>query len=382
MSLDARSHARLIRRTLTGAVLLAALCAASAFAQQTSSPKQPAKTEPAKSEQPAKVSPEVEKYLKNATEGVIRHGVKDAKPRTPGTIRIATYNIENFFDAEQPATESGRTPTPRKPDEHRKAAVAAIKAIDADIIAFQEVESKETLTKFRDDYLQGMGYEFISSIDAGDGRGIEQSVLSRFPIIKDENWPNLTLEAQHPAKLGKRENPDAGKPIKMARSPLHSVVQVPAEKAGGDKPYTLHLFVVHHKSGPFYSYQREAETLKVTKIIEQVTSSDPNANVIVLGDFNAKPDEKAVQNYLKAGMVDPFAGVDPRDPTFMTHVSGRAIDHILLNANAAHELVKDSRFVLGTIQRKEDVDWRTTPAPVGYASDHYPVVIDLVPKDK
>lgn len=348
-----------------------------AFAQSAEKPKAPATKEQAT---PNGASA-VEKALAEATEGVIRHGVKEAKARTPGAIRIATYNIENLFDRDLPG-EDGRTPTPRKPDEHRKAAAAAIKAIDADIIALEEVESKDVVAKFRDDYLQGLGYEFISSLDAGDGRGIEQSVLSRFPIIKDENWPDLTLEAQHPAKLGKRPNPDAGKPIKMARSPLHAVVQVPAEKTGSGKPYTLHMFVIHHKSGAFYSYQREAEAAKVSKMLEQVSSDDGDANVVLLGDFNAKADEAAVQTYLTSGMIDPFASADPRDPKFMTHVSGRSIDHILLNAKAAHELVKDSGFVLGTMQRKEHVDWRTTLPPAGYASDHYPVVIELMPVDK
>jgi endonuclease/exonuclease/phosphatase family metal-dependent hydrolase len=356
------------------------LSLSSALAQQAGSPKPTEKTQPA--QDAPKPSAEVEKYLKEASEGVIRHGVKTPKPRAPGTIRLATYNIENLFDVEKASEDAGRSPTPRKPDEHRKAIAAAIKAIDADVLALQEIESKEVLAKFRDDYLKDMGYEYISSLDAGDGRGIEQSVLSRFPIAKDQNWPDTTLDAQHPAKLGKRDNPDAGKPIKMARSPLHAVVQVPTEKSGGDKPYTLHLFVVHHKSGAFHSYQREAETFKVSKMLEQMTIDEPNANVVVLGDFNAKPDEKATQNYFNVGMIDPFAGVDPRDPTFMTHVSGRAIDHMLFNSNAAREIVKDSRFVLGTIQRKENVDWRTTAAPAGYGSDHYPVVVDIYPQDK
>ena len=30
--------------------------------------------------------------------------------------------------------------------------------------------------------LRRLGYEHIASVDAGDGRGIEQAVLSRFPV--------------------------------------------------------------------------------------------------------------------------------------------------------------------------------------------------------
>lgn len=354
---------------LLGAMLLTA---PAAFAQSAEKSTQDAK----------KPSAEVEKYLKDASVGVVRHGLKDPKPRTPGTIRIATYNIENLFDVEQAGDEPGRTPTPAKPAEHRQAIAEAIKRIDADVLAVQEIADKQTLTKFRDEYLKGLGYEHIASVDAGDGRGIEQSVLSRFPIIKEENWPKAPTGQVHPEKLGKRENRDAGKPILLARSPLHAVVEVPAAKTGSGKAYKLDLIVVHHKSGPFHSYQREAETAAVVKLINEKVAVDPNTNVLIMGDFNAKLEENAVKNYTSAGFVSPFVNVDPRDAAFMSHVSGRTIDHILLNPAAAKELAKDSQFVLGTTQRKENVDWRTTPAPAGYASDHYPVVIDLFPVDK
>lgn len=316
-----------------------------------------------------------------AAAGVIRHGRKDPIAKPAGAVRIATYNIENLFDTEQPGGDQG-SPTPRKPDEHRKAIAAAIKAIDADVLALEEIASKEVLTTFRDTYLKDLGYTYISSIDAGDGRGIEQSVLSRFPLKDEANWPKTKLDAVQPDKLGRRANPDAGKPITMARSPLRVTVTVPAKDAAS-KPYEVTLFVVHHKSGPYHSFQREAEAAKVVAITKTFEAEHAGANIVVLGDFNAKPDEKAVQTYLTGGFTDAFGDLVARnDPTYITHVSGRVIDHILLNSGAAAELIKDTRFVLGTVQRPEGADWRTTAAPEGYGSDHYPVVIDLATVEK
>lgn len=317
--------------------------------------------------------------------GVIRHGLKDPKPRTPGAIRIATYNIENLFTTDQPGEKDGGEGgggwgTPAKPAEHKAAAAEAIKRIDADIIALQEIESKEALIAFRDEYLKGLGYDHVASIDAGDPRGIEQSIISRFPITAESNWPRPEMGV-HPEKLGRRPNRDAGKPLVMARSPLKATIEVPADKTGTGKPYTLTFLVVHHKSGAFYTYQREAEGKKVAAWAGEILTADPKANVIITGDFNAMASEASVQTYLTSGFVNALAGKDPKDATFQTHASNRAIDIILLSPGAAADMVKDSGFVLGTMQRPEDADWRRTPPPTGYASDHYPVVIDLMPRE-
>ena len=66
-------------------------------------------------------------------------------------------------------------------------------------------------------------------------------------------------------------------------------------------------------------------------------------------------------------------------PLFKTHTSDRIIDFILLNPAAAGEHVPNSGFILGT--SAEEYDWRKNPVPSGYASDHYPFAIDLVPSE-
>lgn len=377
------------QRVLIGLSVLAIAGAGIASALALTSADQPATATPPATTVPAPATPKAPATAEqppavvpaSTTPGLIRHGRKDPIGKPAGAIRVATYNIENLFDAEQPGAGSG-TPTPRKPDAHRKAIAAAIKAIDADVLALQEIASKEVLVKFRDEYLKDLGYTYVSSLDAGDGREIEQSVLSRFPLKDEINWPKTKLDGVQPEKLGRRNNPDAGKPMQMARSALRVIVTAPPKDASG-AAYELTLFVLHHKSGPYHSFQREAEAAKVLSLAKSFESERPGANVIILGDFNAKPEEKAVQTYLTGGFIDPFGDLASRnDPSVISHVSGRVIDHVLLNAGAASELIKETRFVLGTMQRPEDMDWRSTLPPEGYASDHYPVVIDLMPIEK
>lgn len=342
-----------------------------------------APAQPVAPKAPTAPAPPVKKGYDPATDGVIRHGRPEPIAKPAGAIRVATFNIENMFDKEQANDETGSS-TPAKPAAHRKAAADAIRKINADVLALEEIESKETLTKFRDDYLADMGYSFIASIDAGDPRGIEQSILSRFPIKDEKNWPNTPLAGVHPEKLGNKKNPDAAKPLILKRSPMRATVVIPPDAADKDaKPTELTLFVVHHKSGPFYSYLREAEGARVLELVHEYEKDHPGAPVLVLGDFNARTSEKSVMVYTSGGMIDAMSGVPGgvESKEFLSHSSGRTIDHILLNAPAAAMVSRDTRFVLGTPQRPEGVDWRRTDPPTGYSSDHYPVVIDLLPRE-
>jgi len=103
---------------------------------------------------------------------------------------------------------------------------------------------------------------------------------------------------------------------------------------------------------------------------------------VILGDFNAVPTDKVMATFANAGMVDLFAHRKKGDSTYISHESGRPIDYILLSPSVERELIRETRFILGTPARPAGSDYRNTPGPEGYAADHYPVVIDLVPVDR
>ncbi len=312
----------------------------------------------------------------------IRFGVRTPPAKAKGAIRIATYNVENLFDDQDDPTLSGDIEDldMRKPDAHLEAAADALRRLDADVVALEEVESEGAVRWFRDQWLEGLGYTHLASIDAGDGRGIEQAVLSRYPITHTENWPGRDLGGVHPDLWGSQRNYNAGEPLQFHRSPLRVDVEIPT--ADEADTYTLTLFVVHHKSGRYGDYWREAEAEGLVSIIDELEAADPQSNVVVLGDFNAMLRDFSVRIYLDAGLIDAFADERDMSDRYVTHESGRPIDLMLVNANLAHELVPKSGFVLGTPARPAGADWRTTPPPAGYASDHYPVAVDLLPNDR
>lgn len=318
------------------------------------------------------------------TDAERREAYRDAQPRLiaprtapdkpPHAVRLATYNIENLFDDRDDPSLEGRfddcysfDKTVRaKPRAQLAAAARAIRALDADVLALQEIESYDALIDFRHSHLAGMGYDHVVSIDVGQERGIEQAVLSRFPITHARVWPNKVLDTQDPD--------DPGQPLRYRRSPLMATVEVPAGARNNPTPYTVNLFVVHHKSGRRHSDWRAAEARALRDILAEPGA--PAGNIAVLGDFNATPDQTPVRTYLDAGFDIAFAP-DDFPPT---HASGRPIDFILVNPDLAQDLVPGTGFVLGTPLRPDEWDWRSTPVPFGYASDHMPVAIDLDPR--
>lgn len=357
----------------------------------------------------------------DAKNPAIRLGSPTAKPKTQGTIRIATYNVENLFDHVDDPALSGKmddmalAATP----ERCEALAKSILATQADIVAMEEVESLDALTWFRDTYLKDSGFNYLASIQSGDPRGIEQSVLSKIPFKSATLLlpvDQLKLEGVHPATLPASDKAKVGKPIEMARSPLKVEFVIPAEKVAklleeiedakaapaeksgkrcaspqrkssgkakvaGAKEYDFTLLVIHHKSGRDYAYQREAEAKKILSCVQEMERADPAINVMLAGDFNSQPQHEGPQVYFTGGLIDLFADRKRGDTTMMTHATNRTIDFLVANKNLAHEVVMESRFVLGTPLRPANAKWDQTPPPPGYASDHLPVVVDIRPVD-
>ncbi len=322
------------------------------------------------------------------------YGIEKAPAKKPGALRLACYNAENLFDDFDDPALSGEWDDMKEVTrpERVKAIADTIRRLDADILCLEEIESEQCLRWLRDNHLADMGYEYIASIDVGYYRGVEQSVLSRVPIkaarvYEGDDRTISDMEPRRTPEAAKRMNgtwapPGAGAPPeKFQRSPL----RVDLETEDG---YALTVFVVHFKAGRDFDHHRELEALQVEAFVEEELARNPDANIAVLGDFNGSPSDMNVKALRMSddGLVSAydwrFDKDAPKD-TYTTHASGRAIDFIIMTPGLAADCVDGSYFVLGTLHAASDWDWRKAdeiPPPVGYASDHYPVAIDLMTK--
>lgn len=311
-----------------------------------------------------------------------RFGLTEAMPRIEGTIRVGSYNMLNFFDqTDDPALQGkyddfGDNPGPTS-DARCKELAKVIIELNADVLALQEVEGLEALVWFNEHYLQDMGYKYVISEEVGYYRGIEQSLLSRFPVTEVKTWTNADLSKIERKGGGWTDIPTDEESITFQRSPLFVTVETP-------QGYELSIFVVHHKAGR-NAWHRELEALQILNYIEEMTAEDPERNIAVIGDFNSTPWDRSTRSYFRSGMTDAMSlrtlnlNWDDTSPLRMTHTSGRLIDYILLNPAAISEYIIDSGFVLGS--SAQEYNWREDPFPAGYASDHCAIAIDMVPRE-
>ncbi len=324
----------------------------------------------------------------------IWYGVESAPKKHAGALRIAAYNVENLFDPMDDPTQSGEyddIDEVTKPV-RLKALAKAIHELDADVLCMEEVESKAALEWFRDEYLSDMGYEFVASEDVGYYRGVEQSVLSRVPIEKVTIWSaeriDDMLAAQTP-ELATRLKGNWAMPEKGAKPTTHfqrSPLMVDLKTKDG---YAFTVISVHYKAGAF-DHQRELEALQTEAFVKARLDADPKINLVVLGDFNGTPNDMNVK-VLRTSALGLRSGYDFRaqkdapKELYTTHASNRSIDFMIMTPGMAEDVVDGSYFVLGTLHAASDWDYKKAaeiPPPDGYASDHYPLAIEILPTNE
>jgi endonuclease/exonuclease/phosphatase family metal-dependent hydrolase len=318
--------------------------------------------------------------IPEAARQFIRHGVKDAPARQDGHIRLATYNIHELYDEQDDPALSGRQDDlARTMSEVRRLATAeAISRIDADILALQEVESLEALRWYREAHLSGLGYTHAASVDVGHPIGMEQAVLSRFPILETRTWADRQIGV-HPELYRGRPNRDAGQPMFFRRSPL--LVELDLDSAGPDAPEhrRLTLLVVHFKTGTGSEPWRAAEGAALGEIAKELLAERPERRLVILGDFAGEPGEGHLSALLESGFHDIFTDARQGDDATATSIGGRRDCLILVGDNARAWVEGTPRFVLGTPAPPAGIDRDLGLRMPGLASEHYPVVVDLAP---
>jgi len=276
------------------------------------------------------------------------------------TFRVATFNVENYLD--QP-TESRKFV---KSDAARAKIRESIRALNPDVIALEEMGSPGALMELRRSLkAEGLDFPYWEHISGWD-TNIHVAVLSRLPFTARHPHTNDNFLLD-------------GRRFSVSRGFAEVDVQVATN-------FTVTVIAAHLKSRRPVADADEAELrldeAKVLRgIVDERFKANPNAKLIVLGDFNDVKDSDSTRAIIGRGkfkLVDtrpaerngddaasPIPAWEPRHVTW-THFYGKEdtysrIDYILLSPGMARDWMKDETYI-ATIP-----NW-------GIGSDHRPIV--------
>ena len=196
-------------------------------------------------------------------------------------IAIMSYNVQNLFDNVDNGTEYKEYDPGRgrwNSELFYKKLASVSKVIKAsfkkgpDIIALQEVENKNTLDKLVNGYLKNMDYRYIVIVPKRR-LAANVGIISRYPVMQVHSY-YVSNWGEYPV-----------------RNILEADISV--------KGKLLYLFDNHWKSksgGKAVTEisRRESASVLIRRL-KEIYASDPNADIVVCGDFN-----EDVGEYLEA----------------------------------------------------------------------------------
>jgi endonuclease/exonuclease/phosphatase family metal-dependent hydrolase len=277
-----------------------------------------------------------------------------------GTFRVATYNIENYLD--QPTESRSHA----KAAEDKAKVRESIKAMNPDVIALEEMGTTNALLELRASLkADGLDFPFWEHVSGAD-TNIHVAVLSRLPIVARRPHTNDLFLLD-------------GRQFRVERGFAEVDIQAATN-------FTFTLIAAHLKSRlpslvADESEERFEEAKTLRGVIDEHFASNPNARLIVLGDFNDVKDSDAVKTIIGRGRFkltdtrpaerngDNTPGqppyFEPRNVAW-TYFYGAddtysRIDYILLSPAMARNWVKAETYI-PTIP-----NW-------GVGSDHRPIV--------
>jgi endonuclease/exonuclease/phosphatase family metal-dependent hydrolase len=196
----------------------------------------------------------------------------------PREIVFCAYNLENYTDAIA-AGEASPFGSKPKAEEAIAVLVRIIREINPDILGVCEMGAPEKFEDFRRRLNEaGLGYTDAEYLKAFD-RDRHLALLSRFPIVARHSQSNITFELN-----GVKE--------RVRRGFLDVVVEITSR-------YRLRCVGAHLKSRlpvpEDEALVRRYEAQKLRVYLDSILASDPKANLLCYGDFNASKNEPAIR---------------------------------------------------------------------------------------
>ncbi|MDC8002599.1 endonuclease [Aureisphaera galaxeae] len=299
---------------------------------------------------------------------------------------IAFYNLENLFDTtDDPNTlDDDFTPDSDK-DWNEKRYRKKLKKMGRvisnigyedvgyppAILGLAEMENAAVLRDLIDSkFLKKKGYDFVH-FDSSDERGIDTALLYRKKIFEVIEANTYTVYLTN--EFGERDY-------------TRDILYVKGELEG----QMLHLLVNHwpsrRKGTEETAHKRIAAAKKNLEILDEIYANDPEARIVIMGDFNDDPNSESIKTLVNGELYNPMEVLLTKyEGTLKHRENWHLFDQIIISHNFLKGHENPFRFKKASIFNPEELrerkgkykglPFRTYVGKkyLGGYSDHFPV---------
>jgi predicted extracellular nuclease len=308
-------------------------------------------------------------------------------PTVAGGLRIAAFNLENYFNGDgkgggYPTLRGARTPEQQAAQQAKL--VTSIASLNADVAALMELENDGYGPGSSIDQLvralnagQGKGGDW-KFVDAGQGPGdnpIRVGIIYRSAKVSPVGKPAV-LERE---PFGERSRVPLAQAFRMGRNGAPFVVVANHFKSKGCSEASGANADQNDGQGCW-----NATRVESARLLHQWLQGDPTGSgskdAVLLGDFNAYAMEDPIRSLNAEGWQDAFkvAGVQQPYSYVYNGLTGR-LDHALLSPGMAARLKGAAEWHINA-DEADDVGYqdRNVPGP-WRSSDHDPLLLGFEP---
>ncbi|OFX76319.1 MAG: hypothetical protein A2X12_09200 [Bacteroidetes bacterium GWE2_29_8] len=311
-------------------------------------------------------------------------------------ITIASYNVENIFDTiNQPNNDDEFTPdgknkwTQKRYNKKINDIAYVISEIGKelsnkapDIIGLCEVENRTVVKDIiATETLKKYNYQILH-FDSPDKRGVDVAMIYNPLIFKLINCIPITLTIPEKKDFYTRD-------MLLATGNIES--------------QTFHFIICHWPSRR--GGEKKSKTLRIAaaqlckKTVDSLITINPNANIVIMGDFNDNPDNESIYKFLNAKkdsiklkpneLYNTSFGIYEQGVGSLAYQDTWSLfDQIIINQNlinndSGYKYLKTKIFNQSFLQQKEGrfkgYPWRTYIGRnySGGYSDHFPAYMFL-----
>ncbi len=317
-------------------------------------------------------------------------------------FRLGTYNLANLFDTlDDPLTDDSvlsATEYQRRLEKHALGFHNVLQ--EPDILAVQEVENAQVLVDLlaRPEIQAEYGYIIQ---DGPDRRGIDVAILYRSERVQvevaqarqgcttlvDGLGPDGNLDVSNPENLitcdSNKDGLLDGNRL-FSRPPLLVKLKICQPVCPSTEFQTLWLVNNHLKSKSedtsttaYTLARRTAQAQFLSVLVQEVLTSNPLANLVVVGDLNDTPGSQPLSILKNVGLFETLDRVDRQlHYTYIYHGISQTFDYILSHSNPGWAVVNvqpqhlNADFPIG-MASLPGVFWRS--------SDHDPILVTFAP---